>query len=133
MKYRNVLYNSPQSKQILGMKNDDDSRKLKEIIINMDIDDWAYKQRELQLGRPFVSIENHGKKVGPNAPKNIDYPLGLCAMAKIKDQIAQVRQQSPPPTKRLRDEDDNVQPSPKKHKADVYAAVGNDNPYGMGY
>ena len=99
----------------------------------MDIDDWAYKQRELQLGRPFISIENHGKKVGPDAPKNIDYPLGLCASAKMKDQIAQIRQQSPSPTKRMRDDEEAVQPSPKKHKADVYAAVGNDNPYGMGY
>jgi hypothetical protein len=133
MKYRNVLYNSPQSKQILGMSNEDESRQQKEIVINMDIDDWAYKQRELQLGRPFVSIENHGKKTGPNAPKNIDYPMGLCASAKMKDQIASVRQKTPPPgTKRGRDEP-VVQPSSKKHKPDVYAAVGDDSPYGMGY
>jgi hypothetical protein len=133
MKYRNVLYNSPQSKQILGMSNTDESRQQKEIVINMDIDDWAYKQRELQLGRPFTSIENHGKKIGPNAPKNIDYPMGLCASAKIKDQLAVVRQNSPPPKKRQRDNSVDVQDSSKKHKPDVYAAVGNDNPYGMGY
>jgi hypothetical protein len=135
MKYRNVLYNSPQSKQILGMKDTDESRQQKEIVINMDIDDWAYKQRELMLGRPFVSIENHGKRIGPNAPKNIDYPMGLCAAAKMKDQIALVRQPTPPPVstgKRARADGVDVAPV-KKHKANVYAAVGDDSPYGMGY
>jgi hypothetical protein len=138
MKYRNVLYNSPQSKQILGMKDTDDSRQQKDIVINMDIDDWAYKQRELMLGRPFVSIENHGKRIGPNAPKNIDYPMGLCAAAKMKDQLAAVRNATSTAVstgnKRARaDSVAQAEDSSKKHKPDVYAAVGNDNLYGMGY
>lgn len=71
IKYRNVLYNSSVSKSILGMGNDDETRKKKEIEITEDIDTYAYRKREYSIGRPIRSYEERG--INDNNP-SINYP-----------------------------------------------------------
>ena len=51
IRYNNVLFNSKVSKSILGMTNEDSSRKKQKIEITEDLDVYAYKKREHILGK----------------------------------------------------------------------------------
>jgi len=91
IKYINVLHNSKASKQILCMDEDtddeeDETRTQEEILINMDIDDWAFNKRESDLGGPcnMLPLEELGLC---SDKKQINYPLGLCTKVQKRDDI----------------------------------------------
>jgi len=71
VKYGNVLYNSDVSKSILGMTNEDSTRKTKEVIIDKDFDQWAFDKRMETLGRPIMDYEERG--IDESIP-TINYP-----------------------------------------------------------
>ena len=73
IKYNNVLYNSAISKSILGMGNEDPTRKKKKIEIAQDIDDYAFSLREKSIGEPIDLKEISLLGVVANVP-SINYP-----------------------------------------------------------
>lgn len=85
IKYINVLHNSKESKMILGQSVDDESRKQKEVVIDMDFDDWAIKEREQTLGKTIQDYEQWG--IRTNVP-TISYPGGMVRKLKDADSIA---------------------------------------------
>ena len=101
IKYENVLYNSQVSKTILGMENDDITRKSKEITIDVDIDTWAKNRRKKILGRTWYDEEELGK----DGTKNINYPYDYSS---IRDQFANIV-----PQKKRKRVDDVVGNEPK--------------------
>ena len=88
IKYNNVLHNSEESKLILGMDHQDETRQKAQISIAMDIDTWAKKQRAENIGTELPDTGDWGKRMDI---RTICYPSGMCKGIKKADEKEALR------------------------------------------
>lgn len=130
IRYTNVLYNSDESKMILGQPSDDLSRKHKEINIDMDLDDWAKEKRSESLRKIIEDYEEWGKRTDI---RTISYPEGMTKAIQNRDNIEDAKSGGSSSTKRKATTDLENQPSTSKAKVvdgpAPYMMGVNENPY----
>lgn len=129
IRYTNVLHNSKESKMILGQLADDkedESRKHKEIDIDMDLDDWAKEKRSDTLRITIEDYEDWGKRM--DIP-TISYPVGMVKSVKKRDDIESAKQPSGSSSRKRKASDDL--PNPKVMGPPAYTGLTNESPYGI--
>ena len=90
LNFRNVLYNTKESKIILGTDQEDNpARKYSSMSINQDIDEWAFDKRAKILGLPDIpDIESRGIVSGK---PQITYP-DACKRKSVTDGLKNLKQ-----------------------------------------
>lgn len=123
LNFRNVLYNTKESKIILGTdQQQNPARKYASMSIDEDIDDWAFNKRATNLGLPSIpSTDQIGVVSGkpqityPDACKRKSITHGLNSLGGSKHVLSVKRKSmgSPPSNNQ------KVNQSIKKHKMHI--------------
>jgi hypothetical protein len=138
LNFRNVLYNTKESKIILGTDNQQNpARQYSSMSINEDIDDWAFNKRASILGLPSIpSTDQIGVVSGkpqityPDACKRKSITHGLKNLGPSKQVLSVKRKVIGTPQDRTNAANQMNQHPIKKHKLHANSSSVNSNSLG---